>query len=86
MKKSPAFWRIESTAMNPEPRNIILCSDGTENRFGRHNTNVDKLYKALDCGKIRKCFYDPGVGTYSPAGKIRNLLGKMFGIHDTPRP
>ena len=38
-----------------------------------------KLYQALESSENRKCFYDPGVGTYTPAGIIRNLLGKAFG-------
>jgi len=51
--------------------NIIICSDGTDNKFGRQNTNVVKLFQVLDCSsKSQKGFYDPGVGTYSPGNKI----------------
>lgn len=30
-----------------------------------------KLYQALEFSENRKCFYDPGVGTYTPPGLIR---------------
>ena len=43
--------------MNRTPRNLIICSDGTDNRFGRHNTNVFKLYQILESSENRKCFY-----------------------------
>jgi len=61
-------------------RNLIVCSDGTDNKFGRHNTNVVKLFQVLDFRNTsQRGFYDPGVGTYNPAGKIRNSIGKAFG-------
>jgi len=59
---------------------MIILSDGTDNKFGRHNTNVVKLYQVLESSENQKCFYDPGVGTYTPAGIIQNLLGKAFGF------
>ena len=34
--------------------NIIICSHGTDNNFGRHNTNVVKLYQALESSENRK--------------------------------
>ena len=60
--------------------NLIICSDGTDNKFGRHNTNVVTLFQVLDFRNTsQRGFYDPGVGTYNPAGKIRNIIGKAFG-------
>ena len=29
-------------------RNIVVCLDGTNNKFNRENTNVVKLYALLD--------------------------------------
>ena len=47
------------------PRNIVVCCDGTGNEYGRHNTNVVKLYEALVRDTNQIAFYDPGVGTFS---------------------
>ena len=66
------------------PRNIVVCCDGTGNEYGRHNTNVVKLYEALVRDTNQIAFYDPGVGTFSflgiPLGrKVGLLLGQAFG-------
>ena len=66
------------------PRNIVVCCDGTGNEYGRHNTNVVKLYEALVRDVNQIAFYDPGVGTFSflgiPLGRrIGLLLGQAFG-------
>ncbi len=61
-------------------KNIIICCDGTDNKFGRHNTNVVKLFQRLNCRiPEQKGFYDPGVGTYSPKGRVEEQMGKAFG-------
>jgi uncharacterized protein (DUF2235 family) len=67
------------------PKNIIICSDGTGNSYGENNTNVVKLYEAID--KKSQCtFYDPGVGTlpfpYFSSTLYRaykKLIGLAFG-------
>ena len=44
-------------------KNIVLCFDGTSNTFGRNETNVLQIFKALpksNPGQVT--FYDPGVG------------------------
>ena len=66
------------------PRNIVVCCDGTGNEYGRHNTNVVKLYEALVRDTNQIAFYDPGVGTFSflgiPLGRrVGLLLGQAFG-------
>jgi uncharacterized protein (DUF2235 family) len=67
-------------------KNIILCSDGTGNRVGKHRgTNVWKLYRALDRhghkddsdGVEQISFYDDGVG--SGDFKLFKVLGGVFG-------
>jgi uncharacterized protein (DUF2235 family) len=52
-----------------EPRNIVICCDGTGNEISENISNVLKLYRCLR--KTEKThprqfvFYDPGVGTIS---------------------
>jgi len=61
-------------------KNIIICCDGTDNKFGKHNTNVVKLFQRLEFRTAdQKGFYDPGVGTYSPKGRVEEQMGKAFG-------
>ncbi|KAJ3478000.1 hypothetical protein NLI96_g10066 [Meripilus lineatus] len=41
-------------------RNLVVCFDGTSNKFGKKNTNVLEFYSRLDEKNI---YYNPGVGT-----------------------
>ena len=66
------------------PKNIIVCCDGTGNKYGQHNTNVVKLYEAIVRDAKQIAFYDPGVGTFSILGRelgrrVGTGLGKAFG-------
>lgn len=45
------------------PRNIIICCDGTGNEFGDANSNVVKMYTALQVDAEQVAYYHPGVGT-----------------------
>lgn len=63
-------------------KNIIVCSDGTSNKFGKHNTNVVQLVEAVakidkpdKHGNVQKVFYDPGVGTFG-----LKITGKITGF------
>ena len=68
-------------------KNIILCSDGTNNKGGiGHPTNVWKIFNSVDLqsykvrGSIQPeqvAFYDDGVGT--DRLKLLKLLGGAFG-------
>ena len=54
------------------------------NEYGRHNTNVVKLYEAVVRNPEQIAFYDPGVGAFSIFGRTLGsplgiLLGQMFG-------
>ncbi len=53
-------------------KNIVICCDGTNAKYGSNNTNVVRLHEFLckDPGQI--AFYDPGVGTFS-------FMGRNFG-------
>jgi uncharacterized protein (DUF2235 family) len=47
------------------PKNIVICADGTGNKFSDENTNVVKLYQSLDlsdpCRQV--AYYHGGLGT-----------------------
>ena len=50
-------------------RRIVLCLDGTNNRYDAANTNVVKLYGMLDREtKDQIAYYQPGIGTIAPVG------------------
>jgi len=57
--------------MSEQPKNIILCADGTGNRGGETpDTNVYRMYQAVDLHQPERkreqiTFYDNGVGTSS---------------------
>jgi hypothetical protein len=68
------------------PKNIVICCDGTGNEFGYSNSNVVKLYWALQSGANQVCYYHPGVGTMgarnalTDAGKTwTKVRGLAFG-------
>ncbi len=46
-----------------EPKNIIVCCDGTGNEFGDDNSNVVKLCTTLIINDNQVSYYHPGVGT-----------------------
>ncbi|QAU44593.1 DUF2235 domain-containing protein [Bradyrhizobium guangzhouense] len=54
-------------AGKPEPKNLVICCDGTGNEISENISNVLKLYRCLrktDKTQPRQVvFYDPGVGT-----------------------
>ena len=68
------------------PKNIVICCDGTGNKFGLQNSNVVKLYACLAVGAEQFAYYHPGLGTIGspnqngPLGrKWTMLLGLAFG-------
>ena len=45
-------------------RNLVVCLDGTDNQFCETNTNVVRVFQALDQEPTRQlAYYDPGVCT-----------------------
>ncbi len=51
------------------PRKLVLCLDGTSNRYCRDNTNVVKLAALLDKRATNQLlYYQPGIGTIAPPG------------------
>lgn len=45
------------------PKNIVICCDGTGNKFGASNSNVVRLYTCLVVNEEQVAYYHPGVGT-----------------------
>lgn len=74
-------------------RNIVVCSDGTGNQFGDHNTNVVRAFRNIPTSETQLAFYDPGLGTFDPkktgtgsvtvfgkaGAELRKLKGKATG-------
>ena len=65
-------------------KNIVICCDGTGNRFGAHHTNVMRIVEKVIRNDHQRVFYDPGVGTFNAFGKphlnkLGLALGKAFG-------
>ena len=63
----------------PTGKNIVICCDGTGNEFGSSNSNVVRLYTALDLSDDTKQvgYYHPGVGTMG-APTARNVIDKEW--------
>jgi uncharacterized protein (DUF2235 family) len=75
-----------SSAKNP--KNIVICCDGTGNEFGDNNSNVVKLYGTLIIdGERQVGYYHPGVGTMG-APTAHNKFSKagscVMGVLDVP--
>ncbi|QQA44584.1 T6SS phospholipase effector Tle1-like catalytic domain-containing protein [Pelagovum pacificum] len=68
-------------------RRIVICIDGTGNEVGPNETNILKLYKALEQSGDQLVHYVPGVGTFegsrlssnAAVRKTRAVLGLAFG-------
>ncbi|KAG1750351.1 uncharacterized protein EDB91DRAFT_1217017 [Suillus paluster] len=51
--------------VDPPGRNLIICIDGTSNKFGDKNTNIVELYSKIIKTDTQLTYYNSGVGTYS---------------------
>lgn len=68
-------------------RNLVICCDGTNNRFGPENTNVVRLVQSLVRDtRVQLVYYDPGVGTLPEPGvftrvgmRLSEVAGLAFG-------
>src|SRR3569833_2394581 len=56
-----------------KPKNIVICCDGTGNEFGDSNSNVVKLYTALQVDAEQIAYYHPGVGTMGDPNQQHRL-------------
>jgi uncharacterized protein (DUF2235 family) len=59
------------------PKNIVVCCDGTGNKFGAQNSNVIKLYKMLKHDSSQATYYHPGVGTMGAKSAL-TWIGKTW--------
>ena len=66
------------------PKNIVICCDGTNNKFGVTNTNVVKLYSTLVFQPgAQMVYYHPGVGTLGAPNaltKFSKWWTQVFGL------
>ncbi|KAI0318063.1 hypothetical protein OF83DRAFT_1057474, partial [Amylostereum chailletii] len=62
----------------PGSRNLVICLDGTSNKFGLKNTMIVQLYqKTPDCSHCGQYFeqltyYNSGIGTYAADDTIKS--------------
>ncbi|KZP16511.1 hypothetical protein FIBSPDRAFT_831766 [Athelia psychrophila] len=65
----PPVANAEPPVANAERkgRNLVICIDGTSNKFGTTNTNVVELYSQILKQESDKqlTYYDSGIGTYA---------------------
>jgi len=64
-------------------KNIVICCDGTSNKFGDRSTNIVRLYGVLERNDKQLAFYDPGVGSRAGEGfswGISDLIKKYLGL------
>src|SRR5215470_327638 len=63
------------------PRNLVVCFDGTNNKFGPENTNVVRLVQVLDRDPDKqRLYYDGGVGTLPEPGALTTFGKRMSEI------
>lgn len=87
--ESPGSPETHPLPVGRNPKNIVLCLDGTNNKVrGATSTNVLRLYDLLDLSDPARQvgYYSPGVGTFaSPAAwsplarSLSRLAGLAFG-------
>jgi uncharacterized protein (DUF2235 family) len=60
------------------PRNIIVCCDGTGNEPSGENSNVVRLYRALQTeSHVQIAYYHPGVGTIGARSALSEI-GRLW--------
>jgi len=72
-----------------QPRNLVLCADGTCNAFGHSHSNVSRLLQCieLDRPSIQQVCYDQGIGTSrGEHERIGTALGHSAGLRLLPPP
>lgn len=75
--------RAPRAAPDREPRNIVLCCDGTSNQVVGDLSNVLKLFRIATKNDDQRVFYDPGVGTIANANawhRFKQKAGAVFGL------
>ncbi|KAH9178544.1 hypothetical protein EDB89DRAFT_2063507 [Lactarius sanguifluus] len=65
---------VDDTAQS-QPRTLILCFDGTSDKYDEDSTNVVKLYSLFNKDHVDEqlCYYQAGIGTYTTPGFISSI-------------
>ncbi|KAF8630318.1 hypothetical protein AX15_002991 [Amanita polypyramis BW_CC] len=73
-----------SAPANAKGRTIILCFDGTGNKFGEENSNVVRFFRALVKNKRKDqlVYYQPGIGTYNKRAFITRTITALASKFD----
>ncbi|KAH9065590.1 hypothetical protein EDB87DRAFT_857448 [Lactarius vividus] len=63
-------------AAQSQPRTLILCFDGTSDKYDKDNTNVVKLYSLFNKDHVDRqlCYYQAGIGTYTEPGFVSSIV------------
>ncbi|PAV22538.1 hypothetical protein PNOK_0249500 [Pyrrhoderma noxium] len=80
------FERHENSRETTNSRSIVLCFDGTNNEYGKKNTNVLRLYSFLvKTSPKQRVYYQSGLGTFATHGlkTISKVLDLAF-AHGLP--
>ena len=75
--------RVRAPRRPPEPRNIVICCDGTGNQVTGDLSNVLKLFRILRKDEKQRVFYDPGVGTIGmeqPWDRLKAKARAVWGL------
>jgi uncharacterized protein (DUF2235 family) len=60
-------------------KKLVLCLDGTSNRYCKDNTNVVKLAALLDKkSPDQMLYYQPGIGTIAPPGVFSGTMKRVL--------
>ncbi|KAF9060378.1 WD40-repeat-containing domain protein [Rhodocollybia butyracea] len=65
LKDATGSCRCGPVGTSGKRRNLVVCIDGTSNKFGAKNTNIVELYSRLVKSKDQLTFYNSGIGTYA---------------------
>ncbi|KAF8834336.1 hypothetical protein BDN67DRAFT_915156 [Paxillus ammoniavirescens] len=71
------------TTERPPTRNLVVCIDGTSNKFGRNSTNVVKLFAKINWdpdpeGPPQRGYYSSGLGTCPKSWDVASHLRNSF--------
>ncbi|KAI9444640.1 hypothetical protein H4582DRAFT_832941 [Lactarius indigo] len=71
-------------AAQSQPRTLILCFDGTSDKYDKDNTNVVKLYSLFNKDHVDEqvCYYQAGIGTYTTSRFFTSVVQWMANTLD----
>ncbi|KAG0694905.1 hypothetical protein DFH29DRAFT_1005935 [Suillus ampliporus] len=65
-------------------RNLVVCIDGTSNKYGDKNTNIVELYSGIVKNNEQLTYYNSGVGTYAKPDALAHthLMEQVSSVFD----